>query len=382
MKRIVILGITGSIGTSALNIVRNHQREFKIVFASAHSNLEKLIKIAKEFKLSHIHLTNDKVKYSPKIKQDFDISFGENELQNVLKKLDFDIMLNAISGSAGLRSSITCIELGNDLALANKESLVMAGHIIMPMLKKSKARLLPVDSEHSAILQAIGDREGSEIKKIHITASGGPFRTLPLNKFSDISFEDSLNHPTWSMGTKITIDSATMMNKGLEIIEAHHLFEIPYSQIQAIIHPQSIIHSMVEFIDGSIIAQMSEPTMELPILYAFSYPEHISSNNVQTDLFALSDLSFEKVDYNRYPLFQLALRVGEAGGILPTIMNAANEATISLFESKRIRFVDIYKIVEKVIKLSKNIANPDLDTIIQKNKSTYKNVIDNYKELL
>lgn len=382
MKRIVILGITGSIGTSALNIVRNHQREFKIVFASAHSNLEKLIKIAKEFKLSHIHLTNDKVKYSPKIKQDFDISFGENELQNVLKKLDFDIMLNAISGSAGLRSSITCIELGNDLALANKESLVMAGHIIMPMLKKSKARLLPVDSEHSAILQAIGDREGSEIKKIHITASGGPFRTLPLNKFSDISFEDSLNHPTWSMGTKITIDSATMMNKGLEVIEAHHLFEIPYSQIQAIIHPQSIIHSMVEFIDGSIIAQMSEPTMELPILYAFSYPEHISSNNVQTDLFALSDLSFEKVDYNRYPLFQLALRVGEAGGILPTIMNAANEATISLFESKRIRFVDIYKIVEKVIKLSKNIANPDLDTIIQKNKSTYKNVIDNYKELL
>ena len=382
MKKIVILGITGSIGSSATKIIRNHSDRYKIVFASANNNYQKLFTLATEFGIPQIHLTNKILEKSiTDIPQNVSLTFGKSNLQSMLSQIDYDIMINAISGSAGLRSSLNCIKREKDLALANKESLVMAGHIIMPIIKQSKSLLLPVDSEHSAIFQALGNRNKSEIKKLHITASGGPFRKLPLSEFKNISLEDSLKHPTWQMGTKITIDSATMMNKGLEVIEAHHLFETPYSKIEAVIHPQSIIHSMVEFIDGSIIAQMSKPTMELPILYALSYPEHIASENVQTDFFELAPLTFEKVDYMRYPLFKLALEVGKTGGIMPTILNASNEAAIQLFEKKMIKFSDIYRIVDQVISKSQNISNPDIETILELNKSTFSFVLENYQKI-
>lgn len=383
MKKIAILGITGSIGDSALKIIRNHSERFQIVFASAHNNYQDLVSFAEEFSIPNIHLTNDKLAQNiTDLPKNCQLTSGKSNLQEILREIDFDIMLNAIAGSAGLESSITCIKMNKDLALANKESLVMAGHLIKPMLAKSKTKLLPVDSEHSAIFQALGNRPTSEIKKLHITASGGPFRALPLSEFQNITLEKSLQHPTWNMGTKITIDSATMMNKALEVIEAHWLFDVDFSQIEAVIHPQSVIHSMVEFVDGSIIAQMSEPTMELPILFAFSFPQHIPSANVQTNLFEIGNLTFQKVDFARYPLFELALKIGETGGIMPTLMNAANEAAIDLFAQKKIHFTDIHKIVRNFISQAENIQNPDLHTIIDFNQKTYLQVIQNYKSLL
>ena len=378
MKRIAILGVTGSIGKSACEVVRSHPNEFRIVFASSHSQVDQLFEIQREFSIPKVV----SIKASQKKTEFEHIYYGEKNLISILRSIDCDIILNAISGSAGLPYSMISLERGITLALANKESMVMAGHILNTIAQKNKVDIIPVDSEHSAIFQAIGNHSDKKIRKLVITASGGPFRTIPLQKFSSISVQESLYHPTWNMGAKITVDSATMMNKGLEVIEAHWLFHKPYQAIQAVIHPQSIIHSFVEFIDGSILAQMSFPTMLLPILYAFSYPKRIESDLSKTSILKLPDLTFEDIEKNRYPLFYLCVEAGKKGGIFPTIINATNEAAVQLFLEDKIPFTNIFTISDKMLQKADNIANPDIDTIFQVNKEYYTKVISEYKTLI
>jgi len=383
MKKIAILGITGSIGISTIKVVRQHPNDFEIVLASSNNNYSKLFELAVEFNIPELVITNSSLKQKiTDIPEKTNLAFGEDELQRKIESVECDIILNAISGSAGLRSSITTISKGVDLALANKESLVMAGHKIMKMLEQSNTNLIPVDSEHSSILQAIGSSTPDEIRSIIITASGGPFRNLPLNEFKNITLEDTLKHPTWEMGAKITIDSATMMNKGLEIIEAHWLFHKSYDDIKAVIHPQSIVHSFVEFVDGSIVAQLSFPTMQIPILYALTHPNHIKSIIPKTNILDLPNLNFEELSIERFPLFKIALDAGIQGGIIPTVLNASNEAAIDLFLERKICFTDISKIVEKQISKFHNFENPSIEEIIKINKDVYIQTKHNYKNLI
>ncbi len=382
MKKIAVLGITGSIGISTTEVIRAHADKFKIVFASSHNNYQQLFEFADEFEIPQAVITNELLQNKINdLPQNCQLTFGEDKLIEKLSELDCDIVLNAIAGSAGLRSSYEVLSRGIDLALANKESLVMAGHILIPLKQKSGAAIIPVDSEHSAIFQAIGSTPKDEIRSLILTASGGPFRNLPLQEFDKISVAESLNHPTWEMGAKITIDSATMMNKALEIIEAHWLFGLDFEQIETVIHPQSIIHSFVEFIDGSILAQMSLPSMQLPILYAISYPQRYESDLLKTRISDLPKLAFHQVEINRYPLFELACQVGRQNGILPTILNAANEAAIALFLDQKIYFTDIFKIVSNVIKESQNQQNPNLSDIIEINRLVYNQTLSNYQKL-
>ncbi|MCK4312800.1 MAG: 1-deoxy-D-xylulose-5-phosphate reductoisomerase [Candidatus Cloacimonetes bacterium] len=383
MKKIAILGITGSIGLSTVEVVKKHPESFKIVLASSNNKYKKLFSLAKEFHIPNLVITNENLKQSiTDYPEGITLSFGENNLQEALSSVECDIVLNAISGSAGLRSSMTVISQGIDLALANKESLVMAGHLIMENLKTSKSKLIPVDSEHSAILQAIGSATTDEVKSIILTASGGPFRNLPLSEFENITLEDTLKHPTWDMGPKITIDSATMMNKGFEVIEAHWLFKKPFSNIKTVIHPQSIIHSFVEFVDGSIVAQLSFPNMQIPILFALTYPKHINSTISKTNVLDLPELTFSEVKKERYPLFFLACEVGKKGGLLPTIMNAANEAAVDLFINKKISFNQIFEIVEHAISTAENITEPGIDEIISANNETFQIIKQDYKKII
>lgn len=383
MKKIAILGITGSIGISTIEVVRQHPNEFEIVLASSNNNYSKLLEFAVEFNIPELVITNSALKQKiVDIPKKSNLTFGEDELQRKIELVDCDIILNAISGSAGLRSSITTISKGTDLALANKESLVMAGYKMMEMLENSNTKLIPVDSEHSAILQAIGNSTPDEIRSIIITASGGPFRDLPLNEFKNITLEDTLKHPTWDMGAKITIDSATMMNKGLEVIEAHWLFRKSYDDIKVVIHPQSIIHSFVEFVDGSIVAQLSFPTMQIPILYALTHPNHIKSTIPKTNILELPNLSFNELSIERYPLYDIAVNVGIQGGILPTVLNASNEAAIDLFLDRKICFTYISRIVEKQINKFHNFQDPSIEEIININKDVYIQTKQNYKNLI
>ena len=383
MKKIAVLGITGSIGLSTVEVVRKHPNDFQIVLASANSNYSKLFNFAAEFNITELVITNSALKQKiTDIPKSSNLTFGEDELQEKILSVDCDIILNAISGSAGLRSSITTITKGTDLALANKESLIMAGHKIMKMLKDSNSKLIPVDSEHSAILQAIGSSTTEEIRSIIITASGGPFRDLPLNEFENITLEDTLKHPTWDMGAKITIDSATMMNKGLEVIEAHWLFNKSFEDIKAVIHPQSIVHSFVEFIDGSILAQLSFPTMQIPILYALTHPNRIKSTIPKTSILELPNLNFKELTSDRYPLYGVAINAGVEGGILPTVLNASNEAAIDLFLDKKICFNYISRIVEKQIDKFHNFTDPSIEEIIKVNREVYLQTLQNYKNLI
>ena len=380
-KKIAILGVTGSIGTSALKIVANHKDKFEIVFASANSNIEKLKKICQNFSIPKAIITSSKITKTDS-DLDFNLYYGKESLFYMLKNEDYDILLNAIAGSPGLIYSIEALKTNRRLALANKESLVMAGAIINSILRKNSSELLPVDSEHSAIFQSINQNPLKSVRKIHLTASGGAFRDLPLKEFKNISVSNALKHPTWNMGNKITIDSATMFNKGLEVIETHWLFNKEIDKIKAIIHPQSIIHSMVEFIDGSILAQLSKPSMELPILYAFTYPDRIESNNVQTSLLEIEKLSFQKISKKRYPLFFTVVECGKKGGLLPTIVNAANEAAVDLFLKEEIDYFDIAYLVNYGLDKFENQTHPDLETIIETNKKVYDYLKRDYKNIL
>ncbi len=379
MVKLALLGATGSIGTSTLEVVKEQAQRFSIQIASAHSDYRKLIQIAVEYKIPTLVFTG----ITERAQQNAvrihaphqNVFFGEEELLAALRNEDYDIGLNAISGSAGLRSSFAIAQRGKRLALANKESLVLAGHLLLPLIKEKGAELIPVDSEHSALFQCIGERPEAEIKKVHLTASGGSFRDLPLADFGRITVAQALKHPNWNMGAKVTLDSATMFNKALEVMEARWLFGLPYEKIAAVLHPQSVIHSLVEFEDGSILAQLSIPDMKLPILYALSHPRRLPSKAVRTSLLDLPPLTFAPLEKERYPLYFLGLDVAKEGGILPTVLNSANEAALRLFQEGRIAFTDIPKLCAEAVRNHTNIPHPDLATIIAVNSAVYQQTL-------
>ncbi|MDZ4182654.1 MAG: 1-deoxy-D-xylulose-5-phosphate reductoisomerase [Candidatus Cloacimonadaceae bacterium] len=378
-KKLALLGATGSIGTSALAVLDEQAERYSLAFICAHSDHAGLCRIAYRYKVSTLVLTgiSDRSQQASisTAHPSLHIYFGEEELLRLLENEDYDIALNAISGSAGLRSTFAILGRGKTLALANKESLVMAGHLVQRLKTDRQASILPVDSEHSALFQAIGAHPGLEIRKLHITASGGAFRELPLKDFAHITVAQALKHPNWDMGAKVTLDSATMFNKALEVMEARWLFGLDYDRITALIHPQSVIHSMVEFVDGSILAQLSNPDMKLPILYALSHPERHPSKLVETDFLQMAALTFASIEPERYPLYYLGLEVARAGGILPTVINSANEAALQLFLHGKIGFADIHRVVEKAVRAYPNLPDPDLETIIHVNREVYQSVL-------
>lgn len=371
-RKLALLGATGSIGSSTFEVAREQSDALQIAMAAAAVNYEKLLGLAEEFDIPLLIFTQIKDKatqakireLAPRRK----IYFGEEELLQALKNEDYDISLNAIGASAGLSASHAILSRGKPLALANKESLVMAGHLLRPMWLAHDIPVIPVDSEHSAIFQAIGSHPQNEIRKIHITASGGAFLHRPLEEFATITPQEALRHPNWDMGAKVTLDSATMVNKALEVMEAHWLFGMPWEAINAVIHPTSIVHSMVEFIDGSYLAQLSNPDMKLPILYALSWPQRWQSALLYSDPLEFGKLEFLPIEKERYPLFYLGLEAARAGGIMPTVYNAANEAALQEFLEGRIGFCDIYKRVARELDSFINIPNPDLETVLAVNR--------------
>ncbi|HAM39711.1 MAG TPA: 1-deoxy-D-xylulose-5-phosphate reductoisomerase [Elusimicrobia bacterium] len=343
--KISVLGSTGSIGKSALNVISNF-KNCTVIGLSANKNKSLLNKQVKKFKPKYI-------------------AVGINELKNISLIKEADIVLIAVVGSSGLIPLINSIRLKKRIALANKEALVIAGELISRLLKKYKAKIVPVDSEHSAIFQCINDNDKSQISKIILTASGGPFRNHSYKNLSKVCIKDVLRHPTWRMGKKITVDSATLMNKGFEVIEAHYLFGIPYDKIEVVVHPQSIVHSGVEFIDGSIIAQLGITDMRLPIQYALTYPKREYSSIKKLNLAEIGKLEFHKLSTKNFPCFELALSAAKISGSMLTVLNAANEVAVKKFLDNKISFIKIPKLIEKAMNRHKVIKNPDLEDILK-----------------
>jgi 1-deoxy-D-xylulose-5-phosphate reductoisomerase len=365
-KRVVVLGATGSIGDSALKVARDIPERMEIVGLAANSNAEKLAAAANEVRPESVCLV-DRTKigilrkalvYDPRI------FVGEEGLREIACLIDAEMLLVAIVGTGGLRPALAAIEAGKDLAVASKEILVMAGEIVMREARKNHVHVLPVDSEHNAIFQCLDGRP-SEVRRIILTASGGPFRETPASEFVDLTPDEALKHPTWNMGPKITIDSATLFNKGLEMIEAHWLFGVEMKRVEVVIHPQSIVHSMVEFADGSTIAQLSYSDMCFPIQYAVTWPDRVPNTLPPLDFSKLSKLEFFPPRYNEFPALKLARRAGETGGTLPAVMNAANEVVVGAFLDRQLRFPQIWQVVEQVMDRHTPVAHPDLNAILQ-----------------
>jgi 1-deoxy-D-xylulose-5-phosphate reductoisomerase len=378
MKKIGILGSTGSIGTQALDIINNYTEDFELVFISGHTNIKKILEQKEKYNPQHICISDNK-SYSDYKKDNLDtnISGGEKALLE-LCNMDVDLVLNSISGYKGLYLSIELIKNKTDIALSNKESIVQAGSILINLAKENNINIFPVDSEHSALWQCLIGENNKFINKLILTGSGGPFRTYRRDDLYNVTKEQALKHPNWSMGNKITIDSATMMNKGFEVIEAHWLFNIDYKNIDIVIHPESIIHSMVKFIDGSIKAQLSSPSMRIPIQYALSYPNRILSNDIEFDFISNNKFSFEEVDYNKFRCIKLAYQAGRNGGTYPTVLNVANDLSVNLFLNNKIKFLDIEKIIEDSLNHHSSISSPTIDDIKETIKNTEK-YIENYK---
>lgn len=370
-KHIALLGSTGSIGRQTLDIIRDNKDLFVVEVLTAGSNAELLIKQALEFQPNAVVIA-DKNKYS-EVKQALQNTYikvfaGEESITDVVKFDDIDLVLTALVGFAGLSPTISAIEEGKTIALANKETMVVAGELITCLAEKNRAGIIPVDSEHSAIFQCLQGEYQNPIKKILLTASGGIFRGKTVEELKDVTIEQALKNPNWSMGRKVTIDSATLMNKGLEMIEAKWLFNVEAKDIIPVIHPQSIIHSMVEFEDGSIKAQMSCPDMHLPIAYALNFPFRLKTPLVETDFFKLQNLTFEQPDRKTFPCLDLAFDAIERGGNMPCIMNAANEIAVEKFLKKEISFLDIPKIIEKAMQKHSFIAQPTLEDYLLTDK--------------
>ena len=355
-QKLAILGSTGSIGTQALDIVRQHPDKFEIVALTANSNWKLLADQVKEFKPAY-SLISDEEHYQDfrKTVSDSEVLTGAENLPAIASLEGVDTVLNSLVGFAGFESTLEAIRSGKKVALANKESLVVGGELIISELKKSDAELIPVDSEHSAMLQCLVGEAMDDIEKIIITASGGPFRKLSKDQMQKVTVEQALDHPNWSMGAKITIDSSTMMNKGLEIIEAHWLFDIPVDKIEPVIHPQSIIHSMITFIDGSSKAQLGLPDMKVPIIYALSYPERLALETPRMNLHEAQNLTFEPVDFDKFPCVKLAMDSITKGGYAPAVLNAANEVAVERFLNKEIGYIHIPEIVKE------SLANIELN---------------------
>ena len=368
MKHISILGSTGSIGTQTLEIVRQFPDEFKIVGLTANKNSELLLKQIKEFKPKAVAIMD-------KSKADDLLNFSSCQVYSGIEGLDkiaalseADTIVNALVGSIGIEPTYNAIRSKKNIALANKEALVAAGSVIMEEVKKNNVTLMPIDSEHSAIFQCLNGENVKEVSNITITCSGGPFRNYTKEQFGDITVQDALNHPTWSMGNKITIDSATLMNKGFEVIEAHWLYGIDYERIKVVIHPQSIIHSLVEFADKSVVAQLGIPDMRIPIQYALSYPKRFQSSNPQLDLAKIKTLDFKEPDFEMFPCLKYAYEAGNIGGTLPAVMNAANEAAVYAFLENKMRFLDIPRLIIRMMDGHSTIKNPTLKDILETDK--------------
>jgi 1-deoxy-D-xylulose-5-phosphate reductoisomerase len=366
-KRVVILGATGSIGESALQVARDVPERMEIVGLAANSNAEKLAAAANETRAQSVCLVDETkidalqraLAYKPRI------FAGQKGLREIACLTNAEMVLVAIVGTGGLRPALAAIEAGKDLAVASKEILVMAGEIVMREARNNGVNVLPVDSEHNAIFQCLEGKSSLDIRRIILTASGGPFRETLRKNFDSITPEQALKHPTWNMGPKITIDSATLFNKGLEMIEAHWLFGVEMKRVEVVIHPQSIVHSMVEFADGSTLAQLSYSNMCFPIQYAVTWPDRVPNTLPPLDFSKLSKLEFSTPRYDDFPALNLARRAGETGGTLPAVMNAANEVAVAGFLERQLRFPDIWRIVEEIMNRHTSVAHPDLDAILQ-----------------
>ena len=366
-KRVIVLGATGSIGQSAMKVARDIPDRMEIVGLAANCNAEKLAAAANEMRPAFVCLVDESkidilrhaLSYQPEIFR------GETGLREIASVTDADMVLVAIVGTAGLRPALAAIEARKDLAVASKEILVMAGEIVIGKAKENHVHVLPVDSEHNAIFQCLEGKKASNIRRIILTASGGPFRNTPANELVAVTVEQALKHPTWNMGPKITIDSATLFNKGLEMIEAHWLFEVKMKQVEVVIHPQSIVHSMVEFVDGSTLAQLSYSDMCFPIQYAVTWPDRVANTLPPLDFSKLSRLEFFHPRYDAFPALNLAERAGEEGGTLPAVMNAANEIAVASFLDQGLGFPQIWETVERVMDRHRTIAHPDLDAILE-----------------
>lgn len=374
MKHIAILGSTGSIGKQTLNIVDQNKDELKVVALAAGSNINELEHQARKYRPSIVAVWDQEK--AADLKQrlsdiEVDVCSGMGGLLAVATAEKAEMLVTAIVGMIGIRPTIAAIEAGKDIALANKETLVTAGHIIMPLAKKHNVRILPVDSEHSAIFQSLNGERGNKIDKIILTASGGPFRGKTYEELEKVTVEDALKHPNWSMGKKITIDSSTMVNKGLEVMEAKWLFDVSLGQIEVVVHPQSILHSAVQFMDGAIIGQMGTPDMRLPILYALFYPERRTLYAEELDLFSVGTMTFERPDMETFFGLSLAYDAADAGGNVPTIYNAANEKAVAMFLDDRISYVEIPEIIASSMMEVFYKENPTLEEILETEKATY-----------
>ena len=376
MKKIAILGSTGSIGTQTLEVVRENG-DLEVLGLAAGNNIKLLEEQIREFhpKLAAVW-SEEKAKELRENVKDLNVKVvsGMDGLIEVSTIIESEILVTAIVGMIGIRPTIEAIKAGKDIALANKETLVTAGHIIMPLAKEHKVAILPVDSEHSAIFQSLQGNPRGALHKILLTASGGPFRGRKREDLANIQVEDALKHPNWEMGRKITIDSSTLVNKGLEVIEAKWLFDVEIEQIEVVVHPQSIIHSMVEYADGAIIAELGTPDMKLPIQYALYYPERRFLPGDRVDFATLSQLTFEKPDLDTFYGLRLAMEAGKAGGSLPTVFNAANELAVSKFLNRKIQYLEIPEIIETCMRNHKNIACPTVEEILQTEQEVYEQI--------
>ncbi|MBL4952678.1 1-deoxy-D-xylulose-5-phosphate reductoisomerase [Neobacillus sp. YIM B02564] len=376
MKTISLMGATGSIGTQTLDIIREHPEEFSLKAMSVGKNVVLTRKIIEEFQPELVSVQNY-IDYNT-LKEEYPhikFIYGEEGIMETATYEKADILVNAVLGSIGLNPTLKAIEAGKTIAIANKETLVTAGHLVMEAASKHNVAILPVDSEHSAIFQSLQGEKDKNIERLILTASGGSFRDRTRSELENVTVEEALNHPNWSMGAKITIDSATMMNKGLEVIEAHWLFDLPYEKIDVLLHKESIIHSMVEFHDSSIKAQLGTPDMRVPIQYALTYPDRLPlATGKRLDLAKIGQLHFQEMDFKRFRCLQFAYEAGKIGGTMPTVLNAANETAVAAFLQGKIRFLQIEDLVEKALNHHQTVEFPSLDLIQEIDKETRKYV--------
>ncbi len=372
MKKVIVLGSSGSIGKSTLDVIRRFPDKFKVTALCVHSSIDLLAEQVKEFKPQTVAVGTEALaaKLKTLISNDVKILIGEEGYKQIARECDYDIYVGAMVGFAGLFPTVEAVKRGKRIALANKETLVVAGELITKLCKEHNAELIPIDSEHSALFQCMIGEKLSEVSKFLITASGGPFLNYTSEQLENVSIAEALNHPTWRMGSKITIDSATLMNKGLEVIEAHWLFNFPLSKIEVVVHPNSIIHSMIEFIDGSIKAQLSVPDMRIPIQYALSYPERLPASYVTTHFPSLSDLTFRAPQIENFECLKLAFEALSEGGTAPCILNAANEIAVARFLKGEVKFKKIPYIIGQTLNAIEKKFNPTLEDLISCDKTT------------
>lgn len=377
MKKIAVLGSTGSIGTQTLEIVRAYPEELEVVALAAGSNVSLMEEQIREFHPQYAAMWSEKAAQELRMRlADMSITVlcGMDGLLQIAELDQTEVLVTAIVGMIGIRPTIAAIKKGKTIALANKETLVTAGHIIMPLAKQMGVSILPVDSEHSAIFQSMNGEKKEQVSKILLTASGGPFRGRSKEELASMKVEDALQHPNWSMGRKITIDSSTLVNKGLEVMEAKWLFDVGLDQIQVVVHPQSIIHSMVEYVDGGIIAQLGTPDMKLPIQYALFYPDRRPMEGKRVNFYELGQLTFEKPDLNTFTGLKLAFEASEIGGSMPTVYNAANEKAVSLFLDRKISFLQIAELIQASMEAHRVIDRPNVEQILETEAETYESI--------